>query len=968
MIGKKNHMYLLVTYGGHHIERSFSTTYIHLWIHCILHAFSVTEIGDKEKMKNKLLATIVVLTLLIGTFAMAIQFSPVAQSITLYHLSMYTDPPAVPVSPGTGDYTPGTLVQLNFTDPVIIGSNKYVFTGWDIDNTWFGATNPLQYVTMNADHNVTAHYSTSHKFTVNYPWDASWLESFTPYIWQEGLGFVTGTGANGTYSAWIPQYALVQAGISSPESSPYYFGTPWIRGMNYQQCVVFTNWTNLGYYESDPYAWSNAGQINMTGPKTATMAFKMDFLLSVTSNTGSPVGGTGWYDQGTNVTLTAPDYSLNFGVYKYTLDHWTVDNVTVAGNPTIFVIMNTDHIAEAYYKRQSFVYLMDNLGNFSGIQDSGKWYDDGVNYTFNAPTPLLIGPGVRYDFRFWDMPGYGWTSSSNPLVIAFDASWDGEHLRGRWQTQYMLTVFKSPSTVPSFLYPDSDNTGWFDSGATINLKALPTILVPPANNTKYLFLDWKDHLGGTYGVGNFSFTIYQPVNMTAEYKLQYLAKWQAMPSSITVPGFPGQTWVDNNTWIAYGAPATDTSTQFVFYYWTINSVTYNQGNTTIPLFVSGPIDGTAYYANSTKITMTPDSRYEISPAYCNKFNVTITASNFDANRFVGPQPMDIYGFEFRIQWNTSLLEVTNVYLNLDAFFGPNAYFIAKNEIGAGYYLIAATLKYNNTGFSGTKPMLTLEFHVIKDACYNQVLGNWIYFQVLQLSNHLGNSIWPELGYNNCWYQITAPQPTLEIRNAVDHTNVVTVSKNVPTSYFDAEVYLNTGVKVHDFRVQVTYNSAMLMAESVVIGNYLQAPYSIFYWDVSTPGSVWVQVVQDGSVPLQNGSGVLFTIHFKVTAAKFWKTSDPWPMTSMISINYAWLSVMCPTPAYQITGGLLGVKANLQYNYNPLPGDLNFDGGVDVLDLQLIRDHYHTPLYDIVANSDTDLYDLVFVALRFGNHI
>jgi hypothetical protein len=204
---------------------------------------------------------------------------------------------------------------------------------------------------------------------------------------------------------------------------------------------------------------------------------------------------------------------------------------------------------------------------------------------------------------------------------------------------------------------------------------------------------------------------------------------------------------------------------------------------------------------------------------------------------------------------------------------------------------------------------------------------------------------------------------------VDHTNVVTVQKNVPTSYFDAEVYLNTGVKVHDFYVQVTYNSAMVMAESVVIGNYLKAPYTIFYWDVSTPGLVLVQVVQDGSVPLQNGNGVLFTIHFKVTAAKFWKTSDPWPLTSMISINYAWLSVMCPTLAYQATdNGLLGVKANLQYNYNPLPGDLNFDGVVDVLDLQLVADNYHTLLYDIVVNGDTDLYDLVFVALRFGNHV
>jgi hypothetical protein len=924
----------------------------------------VTEIGDKEKMKSKLLATIVVLTLLIGTFAIAIQFSPAAQSVTLYHLDVFTSPSAVPIPPGTGDYTFGTYVQLNATDPYISGGAKYVFDHWDIDGSGsYG--NPLQWVYMDANHNATAHYNVLYKFTVNYPWDASWLESFTPYIWQEGLGFVTGSGANGTYWAWIPEGQFAQAGISSPNAFPP-FGTPWIRGQYLEQVIIFTNWTSLGYYLSSPYAWSNAGMINMTGPKSATMAMKFDYWLWVNSNQAPTPGGQGWYDQGAIAgPLVANPIVINWAAH-YVLDHWAVDGVSQgAGVNNINITMNTNHTASAFYKRQSFIYLDDNLGNFSGIKDTGKWYDDGVVYTFTAPTPLPVGPGVRYDFRFWEKVGGGWTNTSNPLHVIFDTTWDGYTLKGRWQTQYYLGLFSSP-TVVAYLYPDSDTTGWYDAGATVNLKARD--IVQTDANTRYVFIQWKNHLGGTNPNNNITFAFMQPWNVTAEYKLQYLAKWKAMPSSITVPGFPGQTWVDNGTWIAYGAPATDVSTQFVFYYWDINSVTYNPGNTTIPLFVCGPIDGTAYYANSTKISMTPDSHYETSPAYCNKFNVTITASNFDANRLVGGQPMDIYGFEFRIQWDTSLLEVTNVYLNLNVFFAPNAYFIAKNEIGAGYYLIAATVKGNYTGFSGTKSMVTLTFHVIRDACYNQVLGNSIYFQVLQLSNHLGNSIWPELGYNNCNYQITAPQPTLEIRNAVDHTNVVTVSKNVPTSYFDAEVYLNTGVKVHDFYVVVTYDSTMVMAESVVVGNYLQAPYTVFYWDVSTPGYVYVQVVQDGSVPLQNGSGVLFTIHFRVTAAKFWKTSDPWPMTSMININYAYLSVMCPTPAYQITGGLLGVKANLQYNYNPLPGDLNFDGVVDVLDLQLVADNYHTVTYDIVVNGDTDLYDLVFVALRFGNHV
>jgi hypothetical protein len=868
------------------------------------------------------------------------------------------------VPPGTNDYTPGTYVQLNATDPVIIGSTKYIFSYWDIDGAGSYA-NPLQWVYMDAYHNATAHYTVQYLVTLT-P-NPVVAQGVTDWMWSAATGWLQ------TNSMWVANGANCEVGVEGliPNSPDGVYVNPsvWAYLINFSGAAAMNGYNT---YSFPPEIWYS-NPFTVTGPCTAGSNWAYQYLLLVSSNSNPPPNpsGTGWYNAGTNVTLTAPDYSLNFYVYRYTLAYWTVDGVTTPGNP-IFVIMNTNHTAIAYYKRQSFVYLDDNIGNFSGIKDNGKWYDDAVVYTFNAPTPLSVGSGVQYDFRYWDKPGYGWTNTSNPLHLVFDSTWDGETLRGRWQTQYKLIVFKSPSTVSGFLYPDSDNTGWFDAMSTVNLKALPIVTVDA--NTHYLFLDWKDHLGGTYGVGNLSFVIWQPVNMTAEYKLQYLLKWKASPMSISVTGFPGQQWWDNGTWVTYVAPSTDVGGTFAFKEWTINSYTYNQLNTTIPLFVTGPVDGTATYANMTKITMDPGTIPKVSPAYCTRFNVTIAATNFDANRLVGGQPMDIYGFEFRIQWDNTLLDVTNVYLNLDAFFAPNAYFIAKNEVGPGYLLLAATVKGNYTGFSGTKAIVTIEFHIIKDACYPQVLGTGIYFQVLQLSNHLGNSIWPELNYNNAWYQISAVQPQLEIRNAADGSNVVTVRKNVPVSYFDVEVFLHDGVKVHDFYVQVVYNPSHILAESVVIGNYLKAPYVIYHWDTSVAGLVIVQVVQDNSVALQNGSGVLFTIHFKVvgTGTMIWTTANPGPLSSFISINYAYLSVMCPTPAYQDTlpygNGNLGVLSNCQYNYNPLPGDLNFDGVVNVQDLQLIADNYHTTAYDIVVNGDTDLYDLVFVALRFGNHV
>jgi hypothetical protein len=212
---------------------------------------------------------------------------------------------------------------------------------------------------------------------------------------------------------------------------------------------------------------------------------------------------------------------------------------------------------------------------------------------------------------------------------------------------------------------------------------------------------------------------------------------------------------------------------------------------------------------------------------------------------------------------------------------------------------------------------------------------------------------------------------LEVRDAVDHDNLIKVDKNVPQTYFDAEVYLNHGVKVYGYYVQVAYNTTQIEAVSVTIADYLKPPYTTYYWSIDKgSGIVYVEVIQDPSVPLQNCSGLLFTIRFKVVQAIFYTIHGPHELMSDISVNYAWLLVKCPNPRYQTTTGNELGTTKATYLYNPLPGDLDFDGCVTVLDLQLIADNFHKtpPKYDITGDDQTDLYDLVFVALRFGTHV
>jgi len=123
----------------------------------------------------------------------------------------------------------------------------------------------------------------------------------------------------------------------------------------------------------------------------------------------------------------------------------------------------------------------------------------------------------------------------------------------------------------------------------------------------------------------------------------------------------------------------------------------------------------------------------------------------------------------------------------------------------------------------------------------------------------------------------------------------------------------------------------------------------------------------------NGNGTLFIIEFKVINQVFWNNPT---LSGMISFDKpnSYLSVRCPFPMIQhFNPDVLTIDA--AYNYVPLPGDLNFDGVVDVSDLILLAHKYDpsTPVtpgnpYDVNLDGVVNILDLVLVAMHYHDHI
>jgi len=927
----------------------------------------------KIQLKTKALATITILMMLLGTLGVAYNMAP-ARAVDSYKwLTVTYDPnpmaggaiPDIAPPVGTENYTLNSVINVTAEEYVdAVGGIRYHFDHWErwaeeANTTWVGPQGQNEVmVTMSENKTVTAFYTTQYELTVITAYDV-------PNIWD------TGVWHTNTSSRWFDNCTTAYAGVMYNNPNDWMSIGLWAR-------AYLINWTgdatgktyNPGYYwTSDP--------IHMDGPKTAIAEWTVKYYLWTDSDSEYEPWGPGsseynpdkkgYYVDCTDVDLTAPSVdNENVGNWRWRFDHWLVERYNgTAWVPTTYMTENiTVHLGPAtcatvYFYLQYYLTVADSPSYLdTGLESYSGYYDYCTNVTITAPDPVPdpYDTGTQHVFDHWWLAGVFDVYNTNVVVHIEHATTVGKTLYAIYTKEYYLDAADDIGDLSGA----SGYSGWYAPGTVVPLDVPGTIWID--SNTRYVFIEWVKDPGHFTGGNETTITMNSPRNATAYYKLQYRGTWTADPSSLNtyIGGWPGETWQDAGTMVTYGyygSVLPGYPYDYYFDHWEVNGVPRPYG-TVISINWTEPITGVGVFEGKPAFFISPSNVVKEAPAACTTFTVNVTAANL----------IDLYAMDFKVSWNPMYLELVDVDVEVDEIW--STYFIAKEEVNntAGYFWFVAT-SLDGYGFNGTNKIVMLTFHIIYDPCYIAIdyyVDCDIALTINQLSNHLAQQIYP-WNIHGGHYKINAIQPTLYMKPSI----VTASQKDV---VFTVEVWIKDTVKLHDWSGYIFFDTAHLQIISIEIDTtFLTGPYEMFYYWKSnnfnaTHGIADIGVVQQQpGETLAYGEGRLATLTFRVNQTIFWTTSDP-ILHSWINFDTqygnTYISVKCPN-YYAILPPLV-ILEDCEYKYLPIPGDVNMDGIVDVLDLLLVAGDYgSTTTYDLDEDCDVDLIDLVLVAINYG---
>jgi hypothetical protein len=333
-----------------------------------------------------------------------------------------------------------------------------------------------------------------------------------------------------------------------------------------------------------------------------------------------------------------------------------------------------------------------------------------------------------------------------------------------------------------------------------------------------------------------------------------------------------------------------------------------------------------------------------TPAYGKTFSVNVTLENVT----------NLYGYEFKLLWNTTLLDCVGVKVTPPAEWGAN-YFIAKNESdeALGRYWLAVSLLPPAQPFNGSAVLCTLTFRIAYDAIYPENVTSPLDLTDTYLSDPNAEPIDHIAVDGEYWLYSTMPEIRVEPSSYT--------SKKVET--FSVNITVHNVVNLYSYEFKLGYDTALLDALSLNVGDFLKQPYYIYKFSIDDDaGVITLGVSSKAPAPPVNGSGLLATITFKTVAIV-------WPDSARNTSLHLYDTVLKTNLGITVPHGTLDGF----YQYTPIPGDVNSDGVVNIFDLVIVARAFGTkpgeanwdPKADLKRDGLINIFDVVLVAKNYG---
>ena len=260
---------------------------------------------------------------------------------------------------------------------------------------------------------------------------------------------------------------------------------------------IFTGWSS-----DDPGGYTgldNSATVRMISNITETAQWKTQYYLTVKAGEGgSSLRSSGWYDEGTHVTITAkPDSGYSFeswigkgkGSFTGTL---AIHNVTVDGPIT----------QTAFFHESAFYTL--TVTSTHGTTTGEGIYEEGTNASFRISLIQIQQNGERHTFTGWTSTNrYGYTG---PGVDASVVMLGDVQEKAEWEIGYYLSVQSEVGV---------EGEGWYADGRTVQLDADS----PRGFLIRKVFQKWT---GDTYSKDpSVSLVMNAPKSVSAEWVTDY---------------------------------------------------------------------------------------------------------------------------------------------------------------------------------------------------------------------------------------------------------------------------------------------------------------------------------------------------------------------------------------------------------------------------------------------------------------